>query len=77
MSSTASGQGVLGHVLEVTVDDVESWSGEAFGGHEAAGDGLLVVVPGQHGADERDDGGTVGDPDLAVAVRVDELRRGG
>jgi hypothetical protein len=55
---------VLGHLLEVAGDEPEPGLGEALGGHVAAGDGPLVVLFGEHGADESDHGVAVGeDPD--------------
>ena len=46
------------------VDDAEAGLGEQLGAHVAAGDGPFVVLFGEHGADEADDGVAVGeDPD--------------
>ena len=58
------GQGVLVTSSCVTVDHPQPGFGEAFGGHVAAGDGPLVVLFGEDGADESDHGVAVGeDPD--------------
>ena len=72
--------GVAGHLLEVAAGDVEPGLGEAFGGHVAAGDGPLVVLFGEHGADETDHGLAVGeDPDnigAATELFVEPFLRG-
>jgi hypothetical protein len=57
-------EGGWDYLLEVAVDDTKAGFGEAFGAHVAAGDGPLVVLLGEHGADQSNDRRPVGeDPD--------------